>query len=648
MIKSRNPPPVIKQVKDLKGVKENPRPLQNDLENAPWWICSIFEDTDDVAWAWESLFKDVVDSHVPNRLVKVKQCSLPWMNSEIRKAMNKRYKLLKLCDGTAATKKYWKEYKLIRNKVTTLLRSAETQYWKEKFTKAKNSSVFWKTVNRVIGKQKSSRVGPVKDTSGTEILDDEKKANLFNQHFVNAGREIAESFPDITESSKAQHIYRVTAPTCPLLELEIDNIIKSLKKIKANKAAGPDGISSTIISLSGPGIINGLVSVFQSSFNTRTVPHTWKRAKVTPVFKKGTRTDIANYRPISLLSIPSKLLEHQVCFIIDEFLNESSLKSPSQWGFTRGLSAEGMLLTMTDRWKMDLDKGMLVGAIFVDFRKAFDSISHNILSLKLQAVGLSGNLHEWLMHYLKDRYQSTVVNGCSSDLDQVQYGVPQGSLLGPRLYTIYVNDLPDAITLGDVLMYADDTTIYCVGNNFDQVCLQLNKIFEQLQHWSTNNRLSIHPIKSEVMILSKSCFTGPAPPIYFGNKHVNVVNHTTCLGVVIDNRLTWSMHVDHVKKSFAQKVGALRRMKRLPAKVLDEIYFKSIIPAITYGIIVWGDCSSTIMETLNPIHARAARIVHHQGKPQQSNWLPISYIYKRRLLHFDAGCFSRQSSLITP
>ena len=175
------------------------------------------------------------------------------------------------------------------------------------------------------------------------------------------------------------------------------------------------------------------------------------------------------------MSISSNLSEHQVCFIIDEFLNESSLKSPSQWGFTKGLSAEGMLLTMTDRWKMDLDKGMSVGAIFVDFRKVFDSISHNILSLKLQAVGLSGDLHEWLMHYLKDRYQCTVVNGCASDLDLVQYGVPQGSLLGPRLYTIYVNDLPDAITLGDVLMYADDTTIYCVLNRVINVESSVSK-----------------------------------------------------------------------------------------------------------------------------------------------------------------------------
>ncbi|XP_068759670.1 fibronectin type III domain-containing protein-like [Montipora capricornis] len=238
---------------------------------------------------------------------------------------------------------------------------------------------------------------------------------------------------------------------------------------------------------------------------------------------------------------------------------------------------------MTDTWKMNMDKGMIVGAIFVDFKKAFDSISHNILSLKLQAIGLSGNLHEWLMDYLKDRFQYTVVNGHPSNLDEVKHGIPQGSLLGPRLYTIYVNDLPNAITSGDVFMYADDTTLYCVGKNFDQVCSQLNNILEQLLLWSTMNKLCIHPVKSEVMILSKTGFIGPVPPIYFGNNFINVVNHTTCLGLIIDNRLTWAMHVDHVKKSFAQKVGALKRMKKLPLKVLEEIYFKSIVPAVSYG-----------------------------------------------------------------
>ena len=144
------------------------------------------------------------------------------------------------------------------------------------------------------------------------------------------------------------------------------------------------------------------------------------------------------------------------------------------------------------------------------------------------------------MDYLKDRFQYTVVNGHPSNLDEVKYGVPQGSLLGPRLYTIYVNDLPNAVSSGDVFMYADDTT-YCVAKNFDQVCSQLNNILEQLLLWSTMNKLCIHPVKSEVIILSKTGFIGHVPPIYFGNNFINVVNHTTGLGLVIDNRLTWAL-----------------------------------------------------------------------------------------------------------
>lgn len=136
------------------------------------------------------------------------------------------------------------------------------------------------------------------------------------------------------------------------------------------------------------------------------------------------------------------------------------------------------------------------------------------------------------------------------------------------------------------------------------------------------------------MILTKQGFIGPAPPILFGDKYVNVVDHTTCLGLTIDNCLSWSKHICHIKKLFSQKVGALKRMRQLPPKVLEEIYFKSIIPAVIYCILVWGNCSSALLNSLNPIHDRAARLIHDQDDLQSLNWLPLSYFYKRRLLLF--------------
>jgi len=314
-------------------------------------------------------------------------------------------------------------------------------------------------------------------------------------------------------------------------------------------------------------------------------PDPWKLEKVNAIFKKGSPADVFNYRSISLLSIPSKLLESQIRSLIDNHLNSCGMnscgtKSCKQWGFTKGLSTEGMLISMTEKWTITIDNGQTVGAVFIDFQKAFDTVHHDILSYKLNAIGISGSLHEWLMSFLFNRCQFTDVNDCRSAIDFVYYGVSQGSLLGPRLYNIYVNDLPDHTDSGDLYMYADDTTVYCIGPNVNQVISSLNETMKQVLMWSVNNRLTIHPIKTEAMILKKSAFVGPLRPLHFGVGLINLVDSTTCLGLKIDPRLSWSVHIDSVKKHVTQKVGALKRMRILPKQSLEEIYFKSIIPSV--------------------------------------------------------------------
>ncbi|PFX28286.1 RNA-directed DNA polymerase from mobile element jockey [Stylophora pistillata] len=248
-----------------------------------------------------------------------------------------------------------------------------------------------------------------------------------------------------------------------------------------------------------------------------------------------------------------------------------------------------MLLAMIEQWKAAVDSGLTVGAIFIDFKKAFDTVSHNVLSSKLQAFGICGHLHGWIMHYLTNRKQYTELNGTKSSTLNVDYGVPPGSLVGPRLFTIYVNELPESINAGKVFMYADDTTIYCTGTNFEDVVSKLNSIMDQISLWSVKNKLTIHPSKSEAMIIRKSPFIGPLCPVRYGSAFVNFVTSTTCLGVTIDNKLSWSAHIEKVNKNFSNKVCALKRMCHLPQPVLQDIYyFKTIIPCVTYAIAVCG------------------------------------------------------------
>ena len=275
-----------------------------------------------------------------------------------------------------------------------MLRSAEALYWMNKFAETKDSKSFWKTVNEATGKSKSKRTGLLRDANNNEVSNDNEKADLINSYFINIGKELAEKFPETDE--KCQFVYRIT-PTMQDLEVKINKLKSDLKNLKPNKASGPDGISPRSLAVAGSSASDGLLMVFYYSMASSSFPDPWKLAKVHAIHKKGSQADVSNYRPISLLSIPIKLFESQICSLIDNYLNSCGTKSCKQWGFTKGLSTEGVLILMTEKWKMAIDNGWTVGAVFIDFQKAFDTVPHDILSYKLHAIDISGSIHEWLM-----------------------------------------------------------------------------------------------------------------------------------------------------------------------------------------------------------------------------------------------------------
>ena len=405
------------------------------------------------------------------------------------------------------TSAFWEEYKRTRNKVTRMLREAESTFWLNQVKKAKNAKDFWNTVTEVmkLHHKKHKQIGPMQHSSSSELITSNTgKAELINDFFVNIGKNLANKYYpheyEVQTTDLSDFYNRVTPTISDLSSCKL-RLASDLNKLKPRKATGPDRIQAKDLVVAGNSAIDGLNTIFSKSLKNSRFPSKWKLARVTTIFKKGNQLDPANYRPLSMLSLPGKLLESQFCRVLDKHFLIHNLYSNNQWGFWKGRSTKTPLISMTERWRDALDDNKTVGAIFIDFRKAFDTILHELLPLKLQAVGIMGDSYNWILDYLKDRSQFTTVNGSSSSKKPINYGVPQGSLLGLRLYSIYVNDLPDAVTEGEVKMYAD-----CIGDNFDTVTQRLNLICKHM--WSQRNRLSVHNGKSEAMLLSTKPLIG--------------------------------------------------------------------------------------------------------------------------------------------
>ena len=283
-----------------------------------------------------------------------------------------------------------------------------------------------------------------------------------------------------------------------------------------------------------------------------------------------------------------------------------------------------------------MDESEIIGVVFIDFQKAFDCVNHTVLMDKLHSIGISGSFYKWLLNYLENRKQFVTVNGFNSELLEIDTGVPQGSLLGPRLYSIYSNDLPGAATNASVEMFADDNTVFCIGNTVDEVLSKIRKAIADLNKWARNNFMTIHPAKTELMLLSKTKFIGPLQKICLGPNELSFVSKATCLGIHIDNKLSWSPHVKSLSKRFSARVKKLKHLKGFDNRILESIYFKGIIPSIAYSIALWG--SSKSLQTLEDIHIGAARFIFNIKESTLSTevlaatkWKSLSYIYKKRI-----------------
>ena len=289
--------------------------------------------------------------------------------------------------------------------------------------------------------------------------------------------------------------------TFKIPEVTRDYVFKSLISLDCTKATGLDEISAYFLKLSAAEITESITHVLNCSIQGSIVPTQWKKSKVIPIFKSDSTLEVSNYRPISILPVLSKILEHHVHDALTRFLNAYGLIRESQSGFREGHSCETALLKIIDDWNKSIDSGYLIGSVFLDLRKAFDLVNHSILIDKLSAYGLSDLSVAWFRSYLSNRKQVTCVDGVISPPMSVTCGVPQGSILGPLLFVLYLNDMDQVINHCSAGMYADDTTLYVKGKSTVDLNMKINEDMAHVSKWCNRNKMVINRKKTKCMLV---------------------------------------------------------------------------------------------------------------------------------------------------
>ena len=383
----------------------------------------------------------------------------------------------------------------------------------------------------------------------------------------------------------------------------IDDILKIIRNLDPNKAHGHDMISIRMVKLCDASLCKPLELIFKSCLKSGKFPLEWKKANVVPAYKKGDKQLLKNYCPISLLPVAGKIFERILYNNMFEFFTKNHLISPSQSGFKPGDSCINQLLSITHEIYKSFDDGLDVRGVFLDISKAFDEVWHKGLLYKLTQNGISGNLLDTITDFLNYRKQRVALNGQFSSWKQrvalngqfsswtsIEAGVPQGSMLGPLLFSIYINDLSDDL-MSNVKLFADDTSLFSVVHDINTSSTNLDIDLRKISDWAIQCKMSLDldPSKqAQEVIFSRKRQNPNHDSIYFNNNLVNQVHSQKHLGMHLDAKLNFEKHLDNIMSTVAKIVGLLRELHTvLPRSSLVTIYKAFIRPHLDYGDIIY-------------------------------------------------------------
>ena len=591
-----------------------------DLKEAlsiDWEICLGEKSCKEMTEEFMNILEEKMDTYIPKTRTNLRKGKVP-LSKECVCSIRKKHRLWEKYMRNRTDENY-RAYTKARNKLKgTLLRERKVR--EKDIAKSAKSNVknFWKFIN---SKRKTkSGISELNENGQTAVTDREKAdvlANFFSSVFTTEDTN--------SDNYRMENRCEEKSDDSPFTIVEVNKLLKDLD---VTKSPGPDNFHPKVLHELADVIDRPLTIIFNKSFESGILPDIWKIGQITALFKKGDKKLASNYRPVSLTSVVCKTMEKLIRKKIVDHMKKYNLFSDKQFGFISGRSTVLQLLCVLEDWTKSLDEGGEIDVIFMDFMKAFDKVPHRRLIYKMKKYGLSDKICSWVNDFLSNRKQRVKVNGEFSTWKDVTSGIPQGSVLGPILFVLFINDLPEEVD-STVYLFADDTKIYRQVATTGDVSTLQNDI-DNLFNWSSTWLLRFHPDKCKALHISNR--SSSAGGVYTMNKYeggsvtLEAITNEKDIGVTMDKRLQFEEHIHIQIKKANMMMGIIRRsFAHLDMETFCLLYKALVRPHLEYACSVWNPYKKKLIEELENVQRRATKLV-----PGLSN-LP----YEERLKKLD-------------
>ena len=595
----------------------------DDLASIQWREVYECTEPNDAYSKFHNIFLEICDKHAPieeKTIGKSKKRNNPWITKSIKRSIRKKHTLYSKTLKSGFDKVHVDKYKKYRNTLTSVVRTAKKSYYGKLFEKDKNNSKkTWDHINDLLDGRKSAhkefKIDKIEyelDGKQNEMTLSEDIANALNDFYVNIGKRLANNIQEsnVNYTEYLNEHKNNTFFLVPLTSIEVKKVIRSIDQ---SKAAGYDSIPARLLVHAVDYICEPLTHIFNVSITTGIFPKDLKIARVIPIYKKGIKTSPGNYRPISILPVISKVFEKLVNARLMKFLESNHILSEQQYGFRHGYSTKLSLINLTNQITKLTDEGRVTAGIFIDFAKAFDTIDHTILLNKMYHYGVRGLPLDWFKSYLNNRYQFVCYDGMKSTLKEIICGVPQGSVLGPTLFLLYINDLPNSSSYFKFRLFADDSSLFRTFDKGENK-IDLGEVSRNLTDvatWCKANKLTINESKTKYMLFrNKGRYVTTQGQLQINGTILSLVDATIFIGLNIDEKLNWEKHINYVSNIISKKIGILYRIRHFVTRnTLIMLYNAFILPHITYGLEVWGAAHKTFLNKVMVLQKKITRII---------------------------------------